>query len=402
MEKTVSASGKNNIHFSVRVVYKGRRVRFPLETANKNEAASKATLIFKFLTENGWEKTIEKYKEESAKPVETAEPDVATVGDLIVNAAKYTTVREQSFRAYKQAFRKIVADIMKISGEKKNATVGSDGNREWKYKVDSVALVQITPSKVQSWRQSRINETGKDASAKRKAAVTANSQIRNAKALFSKKILPFLKEEIELPDPLPFQDIQVEKKGSLRYHSRIDASQLLVDAEQELKEDAPEAYKVFLLALVCGLRVSEIDYLLWESIDFERGTLHVRSSEYHLLKSEDSEGIIDLSESTCRYLQSCVGDAVDDFVVVVRKEDCAAKSAPYRSQKHFNVLRKWLRSKGVREQKPIHTLRKEIGSLIATEQGIFAASRYLRHADIQVTAAFYADKKNRIVPSIGL
>ena len=48
--------------------------------------------------------------------------------------------------------------------------------------------------------------------------------------------------------------------------------------------------------------------------------------------------------------------------------------------------------------KPIHTLRKEIGSIIASEHGIFAASRYLRHSDIRITSAIYADKKHTVVP----
>jgi len=193
-----------------------------------------------------------------------------------------------------------------VSGGKKNITRGGSGNIEWKYEVDAVPLKKVTPSKVQAWRQARIAQSGRDASAKRKVTVTANSQIRNAKALFSKKLLPFLKEEIELPSPLPFDDVQAEKTGSLRYHSQIDARELMSDAENELKPNCPQAYTVFLLALVCGLRVSEIDHLLWDAIDLDRGTLHVRSSQYHLLKSEDSEGVVDLSESTCEYLKGCL------------------------------------------------------------------------------------------------
>lgn len=111
---------------------------------------------------------------------------------------------------------------------------------------------------------------------------------------------------------------------------------------------------------------------------------------------------MDLGKSTCEYLQESISKASDDFVIKVGEKDKAPVSAPYRCQKHFDLLRGWLRSKGVKAQKPIHTLRKEVGSLIASAQGIYAASRYLRHADIQVTVAFYVDKKNKIVPSIGL
>ena len=45
-------------------------------------------------------------------------------------------------------------------------------------------------------------------------------------------------------------------------------------------------------------------------------------------------------------------------------------------------------------------MRKEIGALIVTEHGIYAASRFLRHSDITTTARHYADHKARI--SVGL
>jgi integrase len=66
----------------------------------------------------------------------------------------------------------------------------------------------------------------------------------------------------------------------------------------------------------------------------------------------------------------------------------------------FERLNDWLRSKGVSANKPLHELRKEVGAIVATTHGIYAASRYLRHADITTTARHYADQKERI--SVGL
>jgi hypothetical protein len=45
-------------------------------------------------------------------------------------------------------------------------------------------------------------------------------------------------------------------------------------------------------------------------------------------------------------------------------------------------------------------MRKEIGSIVASEHGIFEASRYLRHSDIRITSAFYADKKKTVTPKV--
>src|SRR6266545_3906069 len=72
----------------------------------------------------------------------------------------------------------------------------------------------------------------------------------------------------------------------------------------------------------------------------------------------------------------------------------------YRCGPIFDRLNEWLRSKGVKANKPLHEMRKEIGALIATQHGIYAASRFLRHSDITTTARHYAQHKARI--SVGL
>ncbi|MBT8036686.1 MAG: site-specific integrase [Verrucomicrobiae bacterium] len=389
------------IHHLLPTLFTGnRRKRFSLHSSNKNEAANLASQIFSFLVGNGWAETIAKYKSHPSDTVKP--PHEATVGDLIRVAEKYATVRERTFQTYIKSLRKIVADIMEVPDEKKHQSGNCTGNKEWKESIDATPLSAITPLKVQGWKQTYIKQSGKDASAKRKATVTTNSLIRNAKGFFSKKLLPFLHEELVLPTPLPFEGVRSEKAGSVRYHSKIDAVKLMGQADKELKDKHPQAYTVFLLAFVCGLRVSEIDHLLWESVDLDQGLLHVRSTKYHTLKSEDSEGILDLSDEMCKHLQNRVRKAADDFVIMVDKSAQNASLSKYRCQKHCDVLIKWLRNKGVKAQKPIHTLRKEIGSLVAAEQGIFAASRYLRHSNIQITAAVYLDKKNKVVPSIGI
>jgi hypothetical protein len=73
----------------------------------------------------------------------------------------------------------------------------------------------------------------------------------------------------------------------------------------------------------------------------------------------------------------------------------------YRCTSIFEGLIAWLRKKGVTTNTPLHTLRKEFGSRIAAEHGIYAASRLLRHADIRTTASHYLDKKKRGTAGMG-
>jgi hypothetical protein len=46
-------------------------------------------------------------------------------------------------------------------------------------------------------------------------------------------------------------------------------------------------------------------------------------------------------------------------------------------------------------------MRKEAGSLICEKHGLFAASRFLRHADIAITAQHYTAQKERVTIGLG-
>lgn len=402
--KPVGRGGVFSPHFSVRIGHQRRRERFPLYSPNKEASASKAAQIFSYLLYNGWEATLEKYKPQAAGQAEQEEePSLSnTVGALIAANQKYSSARPHSLQAYIRAFRRIASGVMEYETKDSFLPRRKCGNDVWRKQVDALPLHELTPTRIQSWKQRFLRTNGKTATAKRRAATTVNSLVRNGKALLSKKVLPFLYQELELPSPLPFEGVTMEKPPSLRYRSKIDAKVILQKAHEDLKQQNVEAYKIFLLALVCGLRVSEIDYLLWEAFDFNRRILTIEDTEYHQLKSEDSTGEIALSDDLKSIFQKSHKLASDIFVI--ESSGAVARSELHRSYRckgHIETLKQWLRDNGVTALKPIHELRKEVGSILASEEGIFAASRYLRHSDIRITSAFYADQKNRVVPSIG-
>jgi integrase len=78
-----------------------------------------------------------------------------------------------------------------------------------------------------------------------------------------------------------------------------------------------------------------------------------------------------------------------------------ASRVNYRCTPHFEKLYVWLKAQGITARKPLHELRKELGALLASSQGIFAAQSVLRHAQISTTAAYYTDKKRRITAGLG-
>ena len=86
------------------------------------------------------------------------------------------------------------------------------------------------------------------------------------------------------------------------------------------------------------------------------------------------------------YFQEQMPKSQSEFVI---KSKAAPMAAPhwnrYRCDGHFKALLVWLRAKGVTARNPLHTLRKEFGSLINQKFGIFAASAALRHSGIAIT-----------------
>jgi integrase len=384
----------DSANYSARLQCSGRREWFPLGTPNKKKAAAKAAEIYSFLQAQGLDATIARYKPESV-----AMEGPASVGALIAESCRISSARRHTLDEYAKAFRKIVSEIKGIK-----IANGSDRTpgalNEWRVRVDAVPLAEVTPAKVVAWKNARLRATETDPLAKRRAIVTVNSLIRNSKALFGKKILPFLKQIVPLPCPLPFEGVTLEKAPSLRYVSRIDAFAILAKAKADLVDGNPEAFKIMLLALVCGLRRSEIDNLLWRSVDFTRKVIRLESTEYHQLKSEDSAGEIDLDDDTLALFRGYRAKAPTELFVIQspNRPRNETKARTYRCNATFKQVIDWLRAQGVDAAKPLHTLRKEIGSIIASEHGIFEASRYLRHSDIRITSAFYADKKKIVTP----
>ena len=381
--------------YSCRFSVRGKRAQICLNTSNQREAAKRAAVLFELVSREGWEAGFALYR-----PQETpSAPDEVSVGALIEAASKVSSARRQTLDGYAKAFRLIVSEIHKISSDGKfDAYKG--GMKKWRAKVDAVALDTITPAEILAWKNKRLRSAESDPLAKRRAVVTVNSLMRNAKSLFGKKLLPFIEQSITLPRPLPFDGVALEKEPSLRYISKMNPFAILTLAKEELAETEPEAFKVMILALVCGLRRAEIDNLLWRAFDFAGSSMRVESSEFHELKSEDSAGKMDLDADTLALFRGYRAKKPKAVFVVESplKHDSKAKAGRYRCNPVFKTLLAWLRKNGVDGHKPLHTLRKEIGSIIASEHGIFEASRYLRHADIHITSAFYADKKKTITP----
>ena len=192
----------------------------------------------------------------------------------------------------------------------------------------------------------------------------------------------------------------------------------------ELAPTDPEAFKLLVLTYACGLRLSEADALRWDQVNFADCAIEIRDTETRHIKSQDSKGTIDLDDQVTSLLRIWHAMRTSEFVLELgkgpleqskangtrlpsfvkqrsEKPTVGRRAGDYRVPWTHKRLRKWLKSKGVDTLKPIHTGRKEVGSVLASKDGIFAAQRYLRHSSPEITSRFYADQKQKITPGLG-
>lgn len=405
-KKTKGATVKEDADYSCRISFGNRREQFQLHTANKAEAASKAASIYRDVVGKGWEAARAIHKPKAAPKVETLPP--ATVGSLIDASKRLSKARTESLDTYAKALRRITAGVLGIAdGKKFDAFAG--GRKAWLEKIDGKPLAALTPKAVTEWKI-RFMKSARTPEERNRAAVTVNSLIRNAKALLSVRkknnVRPLIEQEMLLPSPLFFEGVIDEDEPDMRYESTVDAESILRAAQSELARQEPEAFKLLLLTLNCGLRRSEADALLWSQFNFQKRVLVMADNDYRRLKSKKSAGSIDLEPELCALFQGFMAKAQSPFVLEASRHIRFAsahdrKSRGYRCERTHQSLLAWLRKQGVKGIRPIHTMRKEIGSIIASRDGIWKASLYLRHSGIVITSKLYADKKTPVTSGLG-
>jgi integrase len=384
-------------HWAVELQFSGRRANWSLGTSNRDAAAGLAKEIYWHLQSKGWQATRERYR-----PLPEKKTNI-TLGQYVEAVRALADQSPQTLQSYVVALRKIVADALGIhspAGTSKYDYRGG-GTSAWTQKVDAVRLAKLTPDKIQSWKLSFIARAGTDPLAQRRARNSVNSFLRRAKSLFGPKLTAHLKNT-ELPNPLPFHGVVFEARQSTKYYSTINIEKLTAAARKELAKKDHEAFKIFLLALCAGLRRHEIDLLEWNSFNWENQSLRIMPTKYFRPKSEDSIGELPLEAEVLAIFLGYYAKAKGSFVI---ESDIPPRMGVsyfhYRCEPHFERLTEWLRKHGVDGLKPLHTLRKEFGSQLCEQFGIYAASRALRHSSIAISAAFYTDGRARGTVGLG-
>jgi integrase len=258
-----------------------------------------------------------------------------------------------------------------------------------------VKLSTLSPLAIEKWKRDTIALVGANPVAQQRVKRNLNSFLLNARTLFGRKMVKRIREHNLSAVPNPFDGVDLEKSGSLKYISTIRAQDLLRDAKTELEAKDPDAYKVILLALGAGLRRGEIDMLCTTQLDFQQSQIRVINTEHFESKTDDSQGVVYVDAGLLDELKKHIDGS--GLFVIAPNLSAAPNRAPgyYRCDEILKRVTSWLRAHGVMGAMPLHTLRKEFGSLVNAATDIHTASRQLRHTTIKMTAAVYADNRRR-------
>ena len=118
-------------------------------------------------------------------------------------------------------------------------------------------------------------------------------------------------------------------------------------------------------------------------------------------KSGASQRQVDVDPLTMKLLKEFKRSSRSKFVVESdARPRIYTRYHHYRCDIHFKHLINWLRQQGITRRNALHELRKEFGTQVCQQFGIYASSRALGHSDIRTTAASYLDKKGRTAISM--
>ena len=405
----------------IKLAHAGRRETVNLRTSNADAAASRARDFYRAVVTTDWTAALAIYKP-SAVPGSSDAP--VTLHDLMQTADQRAVhVRPTTLRYYEGCLRQIATDFAGLKRPVDRHDYVNGGSTRWRALVDALPLSIITPEALRKWQTAYVKSRGTDQAAIRSGKISANTILGSAARMFTSHMLAHYKDAgLQVPGN-PFAEVKPFPKQDSRYISRIDPAEVLETARQELLgaapapsrkitgiavfnaaravHDRPQAYRVILLGTLTGLRRSELDRLQWAHINFAGQTLTVQSTSDGAVKAEGSTRDVDLEPDLIALLKEWKASARSLYVIECERMATSkpAKDATYRTYRCARVFDKaadWLRTKFLPgENHPLHTLRKEYGSLITQSAGIHAAADLLGHRDIRTASEYYVVRKTR-------
>lgn len=202
--------------------------------------------------------------------------------------------------------------------------------------------------------------------------------------------LPLLRDgdkDYAVPDRAKF------RKAYRKLHNGKEPRWLPID----FRKPHPEAYCAVLLGLGAGLRANEIDKARWSWVKFDaKGDCFLEVGEEDDFKPKGGTlRVLRIPKAMHDELVKTRTDLASPYILGGQASPSVRKNGwGYRCRDVLRVAHAWLRARGIEADEergnPLHRLRKQFGSEVATGAGLFAAQKLLGHSSPTVTAKYYA------------
>ena len=191
-------------------------------------------------------------------------------------------------------------------------------------------------------------------------------------------------ENVEFPEAVKFEG------------KSYTPDQVLTLLEAAAKEGEP-IHSAILLAVIYGLRRSEICGLRWKDIDFDSNRMYIRHTktqngslvlEGDQTKTKKSRRTIDLIESTVPYLQKLKEDQKRNGLKLDKVcvwPDGREVRPDFVTRRTGQIMKKY----GLEEIR-LHDLRHTAATLLARKATAKQVQEFLGHSDVSITMGIYA------------
>ena len=119
------------------------------------------------------------------------------------NVREKSLIHPKTLESYAAALRKIASDIARLDSSTKRSA--------WRVRVDAIKLAALTTETIEAWRTDFIKRGAINPLKEKSARVSANSFIGRARLLFNADVIARVKDIVELPNPIPFDGVKVER-----------------------------------------------------------------------------------------------------------------------------------------------------------------------------------------------
>lgn len=385
----------------VRMHHEGltRQVRLPY--SERTAAAEEAARLYLLLREHGWQAITSRQERHPSSP----SIDEYCEHYRAAAASMERPPRDVSIRLYCRCLKQLcqLAEVRQIR--------------------------HLTREAVERARDAYRQRARKERRPESAVQNTITKVIRNAKACFSREALailarrgvkvenPFdgirLTQEIQPVFALPGHvveriwlelpllrdgDPEAGKQGASKPEGSGTKPARAQGPRVDFRKPRPASYAAVLLALACGLRANEIDKARWSWFGFDdKGECFLAIREERDFRPKGgSARILKVPRLVYDALAAARWDLSSPYLLggAESASETVAVGESYRSPDALHYANAWLRLRGIEAEKrsgnPLHRLRKQFGSALATEYGLFAAQKLLGHSSPTVTAKYYA------------